>query len=133
MNTDPFADLQDSDVKQAAYAVQARMSVWIDSHVQSLKAEMAAKATLAAAQVTQEVQSKFEQVLRTADTQLAAIESNLSTLTVGFTDPGLKEQSERLQLAIQAHKLAIREQKEKIRQYGQMVGSAVQAAVKMAV
>jgi hypothetical protein len=130
MITDPFADLQLSpDLLTAANNVRNTMSQWIDTQVASLKTQLSAKAGIAASQVATQAQDQLAQVLQTADVQLQNIESNLAALKVGFTDAGLKAQSDRLQAVIADSKAAVAAQKARLQEYGQAVGGVIQKAL----
>jgi hypothetical protein len=130
MITDPFADLKlDPSVKQAADAVRARMSTWIDGQVDSLKTEMTAKAASAASDTVAKVQSQLTDALNNTDNQLQLIQRNLAAISVNFVDPGLKAQADSLQAAITAHQNAVAQQKAQIQQAGQMVGTVIQKAL----
>jgi len=129
MKTDPFADLPDGPAKDAAYAVQARMTEWINGEVDDLKKYLAGKAGMAIDQMTAEVTTQFDNVLASADQKLADIQKNLAALKPKFTDPGLQKMAADLEQAIKDHEAAVSEQRAKLNSYGQAVGVMAQKAL----
>lgn len=122
MKTDPFADLPESAAKDAAYAVQNRMSGWITQTVDDLKNELGKKSELAIGNMTREVTRQFDDALGSADQKLVAIKNNLSELRVSFQDANLKKMADDLEQVIKEHEQAVAEQRAKIKGYGEMAG-----------
>lgn len=129
MKTDPFADLPDGPAKDAAYAVQNRMSGWITQSVDELKKELAEKSGTAISNMTKEVTKQFDDALASADQKLANIQKNLTALKVSFQEANLKKMAEDLEQTIKDHEAAVAEQRAKIKGYGQMVGVIAQKAL----
>jgi paraquat-inducible protein B len=129
MKTDPFADLPDSPAKDAAYAVQNRMSDWINREVDSLKQQMTEKAGTAINKMTGEVTRQFDDALASADRKLATIQQNLAALKLTFSDARLTKLADDLEQAIKEHEAAVAEQRAKIQGYGQLAGTIAQKAL----